>query len=260
VRAGGGIAAGASERETTSTMSLRPHAAMILAAGLGTRLMPLTADLPKPMVRVAGTALIDHVLARLSAAGIGRVVVNVHHLADKLEAHLADRRSPEIVISDERGALLDSGGGVRKALDALGAGPFVIHNCDSIWTEGPATNLGRLLASWDEDTMDCLLLLAPTVTSLGYHGRGDFALDAAGRIRRPAEREVVPFAFAGVSIAHPRLLAGMPEGPFSLNRPWDRAIAQGRAHGIRLEGRWMHVGDPDAVALAEDWLAHAHEH
>lgn len=244
-------------------MSARPHTsthtAMILAAGLGTRMRPLTAELPKPLVRVAGKPLIDHVLDRLAAAGIERVVVNVHHLADQMTAHLAGRTRPQITISDERGALLDSGGGVRKALPALGPGPFVIHNCDSIWTEGTATNLGRLLAHWDEEAMDCLLLLAPTVASLGYHGRGDFALDPAARLRRPTEREIVPFAFAGVSIAHPRLFEGTPEGPFSLNRPWDRAIEAGRAFGVRLEGRWMHVGDPAAVAAAEDWIANADE-
>jgi N-acetyl-alpha-D-muramate 1-phosphate uridylyltransferase len=248
-------------------MSARPHTArhtplhtaMILAAGLGTRMRQLAADLPKPLVPVAGKPLIDHVLERLDAAGIRRIIVNVHHLAEPLIAHLATRARPEIAISDERGALLDSGGGVRKALALIGPDPFVIHNCDSIWTEGTATNLGRLLAHWDEDAMDCLLLLAPTVASLGYHGRGDFALDAAGRLRRPAEREIVPFAFAGVSIAHPRFLDAMPEGPFSLNRPWDRAIEAGRAFGVRLEGRWMHVGDPAAIAAAEDWIAHAHE-
>lgn len=235
------------------------HTAMILAAGLGTRMRPLTAELPKPLVRVAGKPLIDHVLDRLEAAGIRRAVVNVHHHADQLIAHLAARVHPAVTISDERDALLDSGGGVRKALAAIGPDPFVIHNCDSIWTEGTATNLGRLLAHWDEDAMDCLLLLAPTVASLGYHGRGDFALDPAGRLRRPAEREMVPFAFAGVSIAHPRLFDVAPEGPFSLNRPWDRAIENGRAFGVRLEGRWMHVGDPAAIAAAEDWIAHAHE-
>lgn len=236
-----------------------PHSAMVLAAGLGTRMRPLTAELPKPLVRVAGKPLIDHVLDRLDTAGIRRAIVNVHHHADQLIAHLGARKRPEITISDERDALLDSGGGVRKALAALGPDPFVIHNCDSIWTEGTRTNLGRLLNHWDEDAMDCLLLLAPTVASLGYHGRGDFALDPAGRLRRRGEREIVPFAFAGVSIAHPRIFDDMPEGPFSLNRPWDRSIEGGRAFGVRLEGHWMHVGDPAAVAAAEEWIAHADE-
>ena len=242
-------------------MTARPDTAMILGAGLGTRMRHLTAKAPKPLVRVGGKPLIDHVLARLESSGIQRCVVNVHHFADQLQHHLEARDGLPIAISDERAALLDSGGGVRKALDdgLLGADAFVIHNCDSIWTEGTGTNLDRLLASWDASTMDCLLLLAPTATSLGYHGRGDFALDPLGRLRRPAERTVVPFVFAGVSIAHPRLFEGSPDGRFSLNQPWDRAIERGRAFGIRLEGRWMHVGDPEAVAAADDWIAHAHE-
>ena len=252
-----------SNRGTTIAMAApadtTSRTAMILSAGLGTRMRPLTAELPKPLVRVAGVPLIDRVLARLEAAGIRRVVVNTHHLADRLIAHLAARKGTEIAISDERDHLLDSGGGVRKALPLLGPDPFLIHNCDSIWTEGTGTNLGRLLDRWDEDAMDCLLLLAPMAASLGYHGRGDFALDAAGRLRRPAPQETAPFVFAGVSVAHPRLFDGMPEGPFSLNRPWDRAIALGRAFGIPLDGRWMHVGDPAAVTAAEDWIARAHE-
>lgn len=239
-------------------MSARPRTAMILSAGLGTRMRHLTANTPKPLVQVAGKPLIDHVLERLEAAGIERAVVNVHHFADQLQRHLVTRKGVAVTISDERDVLLDSGGGVRKALadGLLGPDPFVIHNCDSIWTEGAGTNLDRLLATWNEDAMDCLLLLSSTADSLGFHGRGDFALDPVGRLRRPAEREVVPFAFAGVSIMHPRLLDGAPEGPFSLNRPWDRAIERGRAFGVRLEGHWMHVGDPDAVAAAEDWIAH----
>jgi MurNAc alpha-1-phosphate uridylyltransferase len=242
-------------------MSARPDTAIILAAGLGTRMRHLTANTPKPLVRVAGKPLIDHVLERIEAAGISRCVVNVHHFADQLQHHLEARSGIPLAISDERGALLDSGGGVRKALNdgLLGSGAFVIHNCDSIWTEGTGANLARLLASWDADAMDCLLLLAPTAMSLGYHGHGDFALDSLGRLQRPAERTVVPFVFAGVSIAHPRLFEGTPDGPFSLNRPWDRAIERGRAFGIRLEGRWMHVGDPEAVAAAEDWIAHGQE-
>lgn len=231
---------------------------MILAAGLGTRLRPLTAAVPKPLVPVAGRPLIDHVLARLEAAGIPRVVVNAHHLADLLIAHLASRVAPEIAISDERDHLLESGGGVRKALPLLGPDPFLIHNCDSIWTEGEGANLARLQDGWDEDAMDCLLLLAPTTASLGYDGRGDFSVDATGRLRRRAPQETAPFVFAGVSIAHPRLFEDTPEGPFSLNLPWDRAIARGRAFGVPLDGRWMHVGDPAAVTAAEDWLAHAH--
>jgi len=232
---------------------------MVLAAGLGTRMRPLSDSLPKPLISVAGRALIDHVLDRLAAAGVRRAVLNVHHLADQLVAHVARRDAPQVAISDERGHLLDSGGGVLKALPQLGPRPFLIHNCDSIWTEGPVSNLARLAACWDEEAMDCLLLLAPVDGSLGYQGRGDFASDASGRLRRPQPQERVPFAFVGVSIAHPRLFDDAPEGPFSLNRPWDVAIARGRAFGIALEGHWMHVGDPAAVAAAESWIAATHE-
>lgn len=234
--------------------------AMVLAAGLGTRMRPLSQDVPKPLVPVAGKPLIDHVLDRLAAAGTTRAIVNVHYMADLLTGHLATRTSPRIAISDERAHLLDSGGGVRKALPLLGDKPFLIHNCDSIWTEGAQSNLARMAGCWDENTMDCLLLLAPTATSLGYAGRGDFALEDAGHIRRRAGAETVPYAFTGASVAHPRLFAGTPEGPFSLNAPWDGAIARGRAFGIVLDGRWMHVGDPSAVAAAEAWINSRHEH
>ncbi len=235
------------------------EAAMVLAAGLGTRLRPLTEKMPKPLVPVAGKPLIDHVLDRLAEAGLPLAVVNVHHLADQLTAHLAARTVPHVVISDEREHLLDSGGGVLKALPQLGPGPFLIHNCDSIWTEGEVSNLARLAGCWDETTMDCLLLLAPAATSLGYQGRGDFALEASGRLRRRGGAESAPFAFTGVSIAHPRLFDGAPPGPFSLNRPWDTAIARERAFGIVLEGQWMHVGDPAAVAAADGWIHSRHE-
>jgi len=232
---------------------------MVLAAGLGTRMHPLTEKMPKPLVLVAGTPLIDRVLDRLAEAGICRAIINVHHLADQLVAHLDGRTAPRMSISDEREHLLDSGGGVAKALSLLGPAPFLIHNCDSIWTEEKAPNLDRLAGCWDEDAMDCLLLLAPTASSLGYRGRGDFALGEDGKIRRPAPQDTVPFAFAGVSVAHPRLFDGAPAGPFSLNLVWDRAIARGRAFGIVLEGRWMHVGDPAAVAAAEGWINSRHD-
>lgn len=236
------------------------EAAMVLAAGLGTRLRPLTDKMPKPLVPVAGKPLIDHVLDRLVEASVSRAVINVHHLADQLTAHLAPRATPRIAISDEREHLLDSGGGVLKALPQLGPGPFLIHNCDSIWTEGEASNLARLAGCWDETTMDCLLMLAPATASLGYQGRGDFVLEASGRLRRRGGEHSAPFAFTGVSIAHPRLFDGAPSGPFSLNRPWDAAIARGRAFGIVLEGHWMHVGHPAAVVAAEGWIHSRHEH
>lgn len=240
-------------------MSWSPRRGMVLAAGLGLRMRPLTDALPKPLVPVAGKPLIDHVLDRLDAAGVTDVVVNVHHLAERLEGHLAQRTRPRIAISDERAALLDSGGGVKQALPLLGPEPFFVHNADSIWIEGVGRNLVRLAEAWDDALMDGVLLLAPVVASSGYKGAGDFMLSPDGRLRRRQEREVAPFVFAGVSILHPRLFEDTPDGPFSLNRPWDAAIARGRLHGVRLQGRWMHVGDPAAIGEAEHWLAAEHD-
>ena len=229
--------------------------AMVLSAGLGTRMAPASSVLPKPLIRLGGKALIDHVLDRHVDAGIARAVVNVHHKADLIEVHLRGRCMPTIEISDERDRLLDTGGGVKRALPRLGAGPFLIHNSDSVWIEGVGSNLGRLFAAWDDDRMDCLMLLALASASYGYQGRGDFAFGSDGRIRRrKVEQEIVPFAFTGVSIAHPRLFEGAPEGAFSLNAVWNRAIAAGRAYGTRMDGIWMHVGTPEALAQAEDCL------
>lgn len=237
-------------------MNTRPTTAFVLAAGLGTRMRPLTDALPKPLVPLAGRPLIDHVLDRLSAAGITRAIVNVHYRADAIEAHLAKRRAPAIEISDERGLLLDTGGGVARALPRLGAAPFLICNSDTVWIEGLSANLERLIAAWDQERMDTLMLLAATQQSLGYSGTGDFVMDAEGRLARKEKGRVAPFAFAGVSIAHPRLFADAPQGPFSLNTLWNRAIERDRLYGIRLDGRWMHVGDPQALAAAEAALAH----
>ncbi len=231
--------------------------AMVLGAGLGTRMAHANNVLPKPLIQLSGKALIDHVLDRHVDAGIARAVVNVHHKADLIEAHLRGRCMPAVEISDERETLLDTGGGVKHALPRLGAGPFLIHNSDSVWIEGVGSNLGRLFAAWDEARMDCLMLLALASQSLGYQGRGDFAFEADGRVRRRVEQEIVPFAFTGVSLAHPRLFDGSPEGAFSLNVVWDTAIAAGRAYGLRMEGTWMHVGTPDALAQAEQRLAEA---
>lgn len=230
--------------------------AMVLSAGLGKRMAPANNTVPKPLVRLNGKPLIDHVLDRHIEAGIERAVVNVHHKADLIEAHLKGRAAPRIEICDERQLLLDTGGGVKRALPRLGAGPFLIHNADSVWIEGVGSNLARLFAAWDDERMDCLMLLALASHSLGYQGRGDFAFEADGRIRRRrVEQEMVPFAFTGVSMAHPRLFAGSPDGAFSLNAVWDTAIAAGRAFGMRMEGIWMHVGSADALAQAEQQLA-----
>lgn len=231
---------------------------MVLAAGLGTRMAPANSTVPKPLVRLDGQALIDRVLDRIAAAGIERAVVNVHHKADLIEAHLKSRKTPRITISDERSRLLDTGGGVKKALPLLGRQPFLVHNSDSVWIEGLGSNLTSLMEAWDGARMDCLMLLALASTSRGYQGRGDFGFASDGRIqRRKAEQEIVPFAFTGVSIAHPRLFADSPEGPFSLNLVWDQAIERGRAFGLRMEGIWMHVGSPDALKQAEQALLDA---
>ena len=230
--------------------------AMVLCAGLGTRMAPANNGSPKPLVELQGKALLDHVLDRLAAAGVARAVVNVHHKADLIEQHLAGRRMPRIEFSDERAALLDTGGGVKKALPKLGASAFLVHNADSVWIEGVGSNLARLAAAWDDAAMDCLLMLALASSSHGYQGRGDFALASDGRIRRRrVEQEMVPFAFTGVSIAHPRLFDGSPEGAFSLNKVWSRAIEAGRAYGVRMDGVWMHVGTPAALAEAEQCLS-----
>ena len=230
----------------------RATTAMVLAAGFGERMRPLTLRMPKPLVPIAGRPLIDHVLGRLAAAGVETAVVNVHYLPDQIEAHLANRRgAPKTVVSDERGVLLDTGGGAKRALPLLGRGPFFIHNADSVWSEGPSPALSRMLKKWNPAAMDCLLLLAPAATSIGYAARGDFSMTADGRLARRGPDEVVPFAFAGVSLCDERLFADAPDGRFSLNLLWDRALDKGRLYGIRLDGRWMHVGTPEALAEAE---------
>ena len=233
-------------------MPSSPKTAMVLAAGLGTRMRPLTDKIPKPMVEVGGKPLIDHVLDRLAEAGVERAVVNVHHFAEQLERHLAGRSKPEITISDERGLVLGTGGAVVKALPLLGEAPFFHVNSDSIWIDGVKPNLVRLAEGFDPAAMDALLLLAPTTGSIGYAGRGDFAFAADGRLTRRAERAVAPFVFAGAAILAPTLFKDAPQGEFPLTVLFDRAVEQGRLYGLRLEGLWMHVGTPEAIALAEN--------
>jgi N-acetyl-alpha-D-muramate 1-phosphate uridylyltransferase len=228
-----------------------PDRAMVLAAGLGTRMRPFNGQAPKPLVRVGGKALIDHVLDRLADTGVERAVVNVHHLADQIEQHLQARQRPQIVISDERDALLGTGGGVVKALAALGDAPFFHVNSDTIWIDGVKPNLGLLAAAFAPDRMDALLLLAPTTTSTGYAGRGDFAMAADGRLTWRGERDVVPFVYAGAAILSPALFRDAPAGAFPLTALWRRAAETERLYGLRLEGVWMHVGTPEAVAAAE---------
>jgi MurNAc alpha-1-phosphate uridylyltransferase len=224
---------------------------MVLAAGLGERMRPITDTMPKPLVKVGGQAMLDFVLDRLAAAGVERAVVNVHYLADQIERHLAGRTRPQIAISDERAKLLDTGGGVVKALGELGREPFFHVNSDTIWIDGVRPNLTRLAETFDPETMDALLLLAPVADSIGYSGRGDFTMAADGRLRRRAEQQVAPFVYAGAAVLAPALFADAPEGAFSLTKLFDRAAEARRLYGLRLEGTWMHVGTPDAIALAE---------
>jgi MurNAc alpha-1-phosphate uridylyltransferase len=228
---------------------------MILAAGIGKRMRPITATVPKPLVEVGGRALIDHGLDRLERAGVETAVVNVHYLADLVRVHVVKRKKPKVVISDERDRLLDTGGGVAKALPQLGDEPFYVINSDSFWIEGPRPNLDWLAGGWHGDRMDALLLLASTVRSVGYHGRGDFRMDPAGRLSRRPERDVAPFAYAGAAILHPRLFADCPAGAFSLNRLFDRAIEADRLFGVRMDGLWLHVGTPEAIGEAEMSIA-----
>ncbi|MFL5214767.1 MAG: nucleotidyltransferase family protein [Microvirga sp.] len=229
--------------------------AMVLAAGLGKRMRPITDTIPKPLVRIGGRTMLDHALDRLGAAGIETAVVNVHYLPDQIEKHLQGRRRPRIVISDERGELLETGGGIVKALPLLGRRDFLVLNSDSLWIEGPQSNLGRMIAYWEPAIMDILLLLASATTSFGYEGLGDFAMDAEGRLRRRREREVTPFVYAGVAIMKPELFQAAPAGAFSLNRLFDRASEAGRLHGLRLDGQWLHVGTPESLKGAEGRIA-----
>lgn len=234
--------------------SSRIDTAMVLAAGFGTRMRPLTERIPKPLVTLAGRPLIDHALDRLAEAGIARAVVNVHHLADQIEAHLRGRAAPRIIISDERGKILETGGGVRNALPLLGPAPFIVHNSDSVWSESGCSNLDALTGAFDEERMTALLLLAPRASSLGYDGMGDFHRDATGQLQRRCKGEKAAYVFAGVSILQPRLFEGVGDAAFSLNVIFDRASAEGALFGSVLEGTWMHVGTPQALLEAESYL------
>jgi len=229
--------------------------AMILAAGFGSRMRPLTNNRPKPLVELDGQPMIDHVLARMSLVGIERAIVNLHYQADMLEAHLGERqRKPAICFSNERDEILDTGGGIKRALPLLGDQPFLLHNSDSVWIEQENDNLAALLAHYDPDKMDALLLMAPVATSLGYDGAGDFFIEDTGRLRRRTHEQTSPNVFTGVSVLHPRLFNDSPQGAFSINILWDRAIKQGRVYGLPFEGKWMHVGTPEALIEAEKVL------
>lgn len=244
-------------RKSADTVPPPIRRAMVLAAGLGKRMRPITDTLPKPLVPVCGKPLIDYALDRLASAGIEDVVINVHYLADQIERHVAGRISPKVSISDEREQLLETAGGIVKALPLLapdGREAFLSLNSDSLWIEGARPNLCRLIGEWSPDAMDILLLLAPTATSVGYDGYGDFSMDPEGRLQRRVERQMAPFVYAGVAILKPELFADVPAGSVSLNFLFDRAIERQRLFGLRLDGRWLHVGTPEAITEAEECI------
>jgi MurNAc alpha-1-phosphate uridylyltransferase len=229
-----------------------PHTAMIMAAGLGKRMRPLTATRPKPLIEVGGKALLDHVLEKLRAAGVRKVVVNVHYLADALEAHLSSRaHGLDVVISDERQLLLETGGGLIKAEPLIDCDPFLALNSDNLWVDGPADTLKLLASHWDDARMDVLLLLVPLARALNHGGIGDFHMGRTGRLRRRDRSHVAPFVFTGIQMVSKRLLRDAPHGPFSTNILWDRAIEEGRCFGAVHQGLWFDVGTPKSIQLTE---------
>ena len=232
-----------------------PTTAMIMAAGLGKRMRPLTATRPKPLIEVGGKALLDHVLERLRMAGVRKVVVNVHYLAEALEAHLMSRgHGLEVVISDERDLLLETGGGLVKAAPLIDCDPFLALNSDNLWVDGPADTLKLLASQWDDERMDALLLLVPLARALNHRGMGDFHMDRTGRLRRRERSHVAPFVFTGIQMVSKRLLRDSPDGPFSTNLLWDRAIEEGRCFGAVHQGLWFDVGTPECIQLTETAL------
>ena len=233
-----------------------PEVAMVMAAGLGKRMRPLTATRPKPLVEVAGKALLDHCLDRLRAAGVKKAVVNVHYLADALEAHLKNRvYGIEISVSDERSQLLETGGGLVRALPLIDSDPFLAVNSDNLWIDGPVDALRLLAAGWDETRMDALLLLVPLARAHCHKGQGDFHMSAAGRLRRRKAGGVAPFVYTGIQMISKRLFRGqLPEGPFSTNILWDRAIEGGRCYGAVHQGLWFDIGSPPNIGKAEEIL------
>jgi N-acetyl-alpha-D-muramate 1-phosphate uridylyltransferase len=235
-----------------------PHTAMVMAAGLGKRMRPLTATKPKPLIEVGGKPLLDHVLERLRAAGVKKVVVNVHYLADAVEAHLATRaHGLEVEISDERHLLLETGGGLIHAEPLIDADPFIAVNSDNLWVDGPADTLKLLASHWDDTKMDALLLLVPLARAENHKGVGDFHMDRAGRLRRRDRSHVAPFVYTGIQMVSKRLLRDAPEGPFSTNILWDRAIEEGRCFGAVHQGLWFDVGTPKSIPMTEAALENA---
>ena len=232
-------------------MADMPTTAMVFAAGLGARMRPLTLTVPKPLVEVAGKSLIDHCLDRFAENGVAKAIVNVHWLADQIEAHLAGRGSPEVVISDERERLLDQGGGIKKALPRIGREPFFLCNTDAFWIEGPRSNLRRLADAFDPDAMDAILLVATSAGAVGVDWPGDFMMTREGRLKAREPRHVAPFVYTGVGIIKPQLFEGVAEDVFWLAPFFFRAAERGRLFGVRLDGLWLHVGRPESIAEAE---------
>ena len=229
-----------------------PKTAMVLAAGLGKRMRPLTATRPKPLIDVAGKALLDHLLEKLRASGVEKVVVNVHYLADAVEAHLArNRHGLEVTISDERSLLLETGGGMVRAGPLIDCDPFLVVNSDNLWVDGPADTLKLLASHWDGEKMDALLLLVPHARAENHSGMGDFHLGRTGRLRRRDRSRVAPFVYTGIQMVAKRLLRDAPDGPFSTNILWDRAIEEGRCFGAVHQGLWFDVGTPQAIKATE---------
>jgi N-acetyl-alpha-D-muramate 1-phosphate uridylyltransferase len=233
-----------------------PEVAMVMAAGLGKRMRPLTATRPKPLVEVAGRTLIDHTLDKLEAAGVRKAIVNVHYLADAVEAHLANRPGRlQTIVSDEREQLLETGGGLKRALPLINSDPFIAVNSDNLWIDGPVDSLRLLASGWDEEKMDALLLLVPLARAHCHLGRGDFHMKADGRLTRRRPRGVAPFVYTGIQILSKRVFAAeTPEGPFSTNLLWDRAIDAGRCFGTVHQGLWFDIGRPQNIRMAEDIL------
>lgn len=232
-----------------------PKKAMVLAAGLGTRMRPITDTMPKPLVKVYGKTLLDHGLDALVKAGVEEAIINVHYHADQIESHVAKRKNLKITISDEREELLDSGGGIANALPLLGKEPFYLVNADSFWVEGYKPNLNRMAEIWNSNDRDIMLLLAGMANAVGFGSKGDFSMDADGRLLRRGEKKIAPFAYAGAAILKPSIFDDAPKGAYSLNKQFDVALEQERLFGLRLEGLWLHVGTPDAIHEAEAAIA-----
>lgn len=232
---------------------LASDTAMVMAAGLGKRMRPLTASQPKPLVRVAGKPLVDHALDRLAESGVEKAVVNVHYLADALEAHVRERHAPKVRISDERAQLLETGGGLVKAQPHL-PDPFFCLNADNIWLDGPRNAFADLSARWNPEEMDALLLVVSHARAANFQGHGDFYMDPRGRLRRRMQGRIAPFIYTGIQLVSHSLLRDAPEGAFSTNVLWNRAMDEGRLFGLAFTGHWFEVGTPQAIAPTEDAL------